>query len=76
MSSAPFFSYKFQCIRVPLPASKGYFRGSTGKSNQAQASQIALNKFEELYFKVKSGGTLQDKSYKDLLNVWSKDPIN
>jgi integrase len=59
-------------IRVPLPASKGYFRGSTGESNQAQASQIALNKFEELYFKVKSGGTLQGKSFKDLFNEWKE----
>ena len=57
-------------IRVPLTASKGYFRGSTGESNQGRASQVALNKFDELYNKVKSGGTLLGKSFKDLFNEW------
>ena len=57
-------------IRVPLTASKGYFRGSTGESNQGRATQVALNKFDELYNKVKSGGTLLGKSFKDLFNEW------
>ena len=58
-------------IRLPLTASKGYFRGSTGESNQGNATQIALNKYEELYFKVKSGGTLLGKSFRDLYsNEW------
>ena len=57
-------------IRIPLSASKGYFRGSTGESNQGRASQVALNKFDELYNKVKGGGTLLGKSFKDLFNEW------
>ena len=57
-------------IRIPLSASKGYFRGSTSESNQGRATQVALNKFDELYNKVKSGGTLLDKSFKDLFNEW------
>ncbi|MDA8942305.1 site-specific integrase [Alphaproteobacteria bacterium] len=57
-------------IRLPLTASKGYFRGSTGESNQGNATQIALNKYEELYFKVKSGGTLLGKSFRDLFEEW------
>jgi len=36
-------------IRIPLSASKGYFRGSTGENNQGRATQVALNKFDELY---------------------------
>ena len=43
-------------IRIPLSASKGYFRGSTGESNQGRATQVALNKFDELYNKVKDRG--------------------
>ncbi len=35
-------------IRIPLSASKGYFRGSTSESNQGRATQVALNKFDEL----------------------------
>ena len=57
-------------IRLPLTASKGNFRGSTGESNQGRATQVALNKFDELYNKVKSGGTLVGKSFKDLFNEW------
>jgi integrase len=59
-------------IRIPLSASKGYFRGSTSETNQGRASQVALNKFDELYNKVKSGGTLQGKSFKDLFNEWKE----
>ena len=55
-------------IRIPLPASKGYFRGSTREGNQGRATQVALNKFDELYNKVKGGGTLLGKSFKDLFN--------
>ena len=57
-------------IRIPLPVSKGYFRGSTREGNQGRATQVALNKFDELYNKVKGGGTLLGKSFKDLFNEW------
>ena len=57
-------------IRVPLTASKGYFRGTTKESNQGRATQVALNKFDELYNRVKSGGTLLSKSFKDLFDEW------
>ncbi len=36
-------------MRIPLSASKGYFRGSTGGNNQGRATHVALNKFDELY---------------------------
>jgi len=57
-------------IRVPLSASKGYFRGSTRESDKSRATQVALNKFDELYNRVKSGGTLLTKSFKDLFAEW------
>jgi hypothetical protein len=55
--------FVFLCLRL-----KVFFRGSTSESNQVRATQVALNKFDELYNKVKSGGTLLDKSFKDLFN--------
>mgnify|MGYP006163950969 CR=1 FL=1 len=57
-------------IRIPLSASKGYFRGSTSESNQGRATQVARNKFDELYNKVKGGGTLLGKSFRDFFNEW------
>ena len=57
-------------IRIPLSASKGYYRGSTGETNLGGATQVAMNKYEELYFKVKSGGTLLGKSFRDLFDEW------
>lgn len=60
-------------IRIPLPDSKGYFRGTTGESDVARAQQIALNKFDELYFKIKGGGSLNTKSFKDLFEEWADD---
>ncbi|NDD10920.1 MAG: hypothetical protein EB086_14915, partial [Rhodobacteraceae bacterium] len=60
-------------IRIPLPESKGYFRETTGESHVARAQQIALNKFDELYFKIKSGGSLNTKSFKDLFEEWADD---
>ena len=57
-------------IRVPLPASKGYFRGTTKESDQGRATQVALNKFDELYNRIKSGGTFLTKSFKDLFDEW------
>ena len=57
-------------IRIPLLSSRGYFRGTTKESNQGRATQVALNKFDELYNRVKSGGTLLTKSFKDLFDEW------
>ena len=57
-------------IRIPLPGSKGYYRASTKESDVNRATQVALNTYDELYNKVKSGGSLLGKSFKDLFNEW------
>ena len=57
-------------MRLPLTSSKGYYRGSTGETDKGRATQIALNKYEELYFRVRDGGTLLGKSFKDLFDEW------
>ena len=68
-------------IRVPLPGARGkYFRASTYTTDRTNATQIALNKYEELYMKVKSGGTLKTITYKQLVEEFSewyrKEPKN
>ena len=57
-------------MRLPLTSSKGYYRGSTGETDKGRATQIALNKYKELYFRVRDGGTLLGKSFKDLFDEW------
>lgn len=60
-------------IRVPLPGARGkYFRSSTFTTSRTNATQIALNKYEELYMKVKSGGTLKTITYKMLLEEFTE----
>ena len=46
-------------MRIRTPISTGYFRGSTNETNQSNAERVALNKFDELYAKVKGGGKIQ-----------------
>ena len=58
-------------IRIPLPQSKGYLRKSTNEINESRATQIALNTYDELYSKVKSGGTLETITYKKLLEMYN-----
>ena len=57
-------------IRIPLPGSKGYYRASAKESDVNRATQVALNTYDELYNKVKSGGSLLGKSFRDLFNEW------
>lgn len=57
-------------IRIPLPQSKGYVRKSTNETNESRATQIALNTYDELYSKIKSGGTLQTITFKKLYELF------
>ena len=59
-------------MRIRLPISTGYFRASTRESNRSNAERFALNKFDELYAKVKSGGKLTTFPVSKLFDEWSK----
>ena len=59
-------------MRIRTPISTGYFRGSTNETNQSNAERVALNKFDELYAKVKGGGKIQTFPISKLFNEWSK----
>ena len=58
-------------IKIPLPNSKGYYFSTTSERNLGRATQFALNKFDELYQRVKSGGRLESKSWREIVKEWS-----
>jgi integrase len=60
-------------MRISVPNSTGYHRQSTGQKEQSEAVRIAVNKYEELAVKILSGGSLQSKSYKNVLESWKVD---
>ena len=60
-------------MRVSVPNSTGYHRSSTGEKEQAEAIRKALNKYEELYMKVMTGGSLQAITFSSLFKDYEKD---
>ena len=59
-------------MRISVPKSTGYFRGSTGEVDEVKARVAALNKYQELAIKVLSGGTLKAKTFQQLFNEFEK----
>ena len=60
---------KWQC-RISVSGSSGYKRFSTKEVEQSKAERIALGKYEELYFKVKRGGSLRGIPFSTVFNEW------
>lgn len=60
---------KYQ-VRIKIPGSTGYKRVSTKTSDLREAERFSLDLYEELYFHVKSGGSLQTKTYKQVFDEW------
>lgn len=60
-------------MRISVPKSTGYFRGTTGEVDEVKARVVALNKYQELAIKVLSGGTLTPKTFQQLFNEFEKD---
>jgi integrase len=58
--------------RIRVTGATGYKRFSTQETNLAKAQQIALSRYEELYFKVKQGGSLNDKTVQKVYKEWVK----
>jgi integrase len=58
--------------RISVPNSTGYKVVSTKTDNLDQAKHFATNLYEELYFKVKAGGTLRSKTFKQVFEEWEK----
>lgn len=60
---------KWQC-RISVQGATGYKRFSTQEIDQRKAERVALEKYEELYFKVKRGGSLTGKPFDALYSEW------
>ena len=56
-------------MRISVPNSIGYHRSSTGETIKSEAVRIAVNKYGKLAVNILSGGSLQSKSYKSVLEA-------
>jgi integrase len=60
---------KWQC-RISVSGSTGYKIFSTKETDQRLAERIALDRYEELYFKVRSGGFLKGRPFNVVAKEW------
>ena len=58
--------------RIRVPNSTGYKRVTTKTANQRDAERFALDLCEELYLHVKSGGSIQSRTFKQVFEEWKK----
>jgi integrase len=56
--------------RISVPNSTGYKIVSTKTANLMEAQVFATNLYEELYFKVKAGGSLKSKTFGQVFDEW------
>ena len=59
--------------RLKVTGAKGYKVFSTKTTNQRQAERIALDKYEEAYFRVKNGGELNGRLFKTIFEEWKQN---
>ena len=57
-------------MRISVPNSTGYHRYDTGETTQSKTVRSVVNKYEKLAVNILSGGSLQSKSYKSVLEAW------
>jgi integrase len=58
--------------RIRVPNSTGYKRVTTKTANQREAERFALDLYEDLYLHVKSGGSIQSRTFKQVFEEWKK----
>jgi len=58
-------------MRIRVPNSTGYFRGSSRLDKKTEAKQFAKQKYEELYMKVLNGSALTSKRVSIVCKEWS-----
>ncbi|MEC8063063.1 MAG: hypothetical protein VX168_11750, partial [Pseudomonadota bacterium] len=59
-------------MRLLLPNQSGYFRASTRSSSNADASRIALNKFDEFQVRALSGSSVRQIRFSQAYDEWKK----
>jgi integrase len=57
-------------VRIRVPKSTGYRIVSTKTADRREAERFALDLYEELYLHVKSGGTIQSRTFKQVFEEW------
>jgi integrase len=60
-------------VRIRVPKATGYRVVSTKTPDQREAERFALDLYEELYLHVKSGGTIQSRTFKQVFEEWRKN---
>jgi len=60
---------RWQC-RISVTGSTGYKIFSTKETDQRLAERVALDKYEELYFKVRKGGFLKGRPFNVVVKEW------
>lgn len=58
--------------RVRVPNANGYKIVTTKTENLREAERFALDLYEDLYLHVKSGGSVQSKTFKQVFEEWKK----
>ena len=61
--------------RISVSGATGYKIFSTKETDQRAAERVALDRYEELYFKVRRGGSLKGKPFNSVFKEW-KDTFN
>ena len=59
-------------VRIRVPNAAGYKVVSTKTENQRDAERFAENLYEDLYFHVKAGGSIQSRTFKQVFEEWKK----
>ena len=63
-------------VRISTPNSTGYKTISTKTTNKSEAIRFAFNEYDKLNNIVQSGGVLQSRTYKDIVDEWGKNRTN
>lgn len=58
--------------RIRVPNANGYKIVTTKTDNLREAERFALDLYEDLYLHVKSGGSVQSKTFKQVFDEWKK----
>ena len=59
-------------VRIRVPNSTGYKIVTTGTDVLRDAERFAENLYEELYMRVKAGGSVQSRTFKQVYEEWKK----
>ena len=63
-------------VRLKIPDSDKYKTISTKTSDRNEGVRISMDLYDEYYHKVKMGGSVVSRTYKDVFSEWSKNRSN